>query len=333
MKKALLLILILLLSFSAIISAEKHPEGEEISFEVNEKFIDLSGMKIHPVKLVANYQSDYRDLIRQIKEQDNEYKQMTKKLNAESTPNEEIVELQNLLSRFEADFHNTATELLATRYTNDKKQIRPEIIKGYKRAQKSQEINDSNSSSSFFSTQSVYDRTWTTGNYGDTSKSGSFTNAWYRHNIKANWGHVYVDTSYWAASAATLNGVEFIASVDGNTDIKFRGVLESARLICGDENSYAAYEVKSILYDATANQYREFRSLRSVCDKEQAYTEVDEGPSIITMSNYAVQNGRSYRAYLRTFGESFAGRVDAGDIVGGTKWEYIDLIYTIVGIN
>jgi len=320
-KKFLMLTIIFSFIFSSSTFAATEVEDLDRNIIEREEFFDAKNSKNEKVKLVANYESDYKDLIKQLKEQNPEYQETVAELKSQKS-NISKNDLQLKLKRLEEEMISLATELLSSRYTDDKKNIKQEIIDdalGVNLEEKKK--TDS------FSIQSSNDRSWNTGTYGSATKKGSITNSWYTQSFGSNWSKLYLNASYLDVSATVHNGAYMTAYHSGTVDVKFLGVERRAILTCTLNSAHANISSTATLYNATTNSIRTFQILNTFCDRSNGFTtDVWIGPSTITMGNYAVTKGHNYRIYLNTHAWAFAGGVDAGDGYG-VKWSRLDVNY------
>ncbi|MFC3802692.1 hypothetical protein [Cohnella sp. GCM10012308] len=273
-------------------------------------------------KLNADYEADYSDLLEQLKSVDEAYHELNAELESGKLTSERSKELNFLLQAKESGFKATAEELLSSRYTSDKKHLRPEII-----------APDTKTKLSTLSTDVVIyptDDNRYEGNYG----SATGTTAGYTHGYNNNLSHsnVLETTGKTTKTATVLHGWEFVpiiaypATIIPVSEFRFRQVTADYTIGCG-WNGASVLEINAQIYDVTSNSLIGNYALTSgsSCYAGGA-TSVHLTPTVVTFYNFNFTDNHTYRAYLKSSATAYDGVVE-GTLAAkeGTKWGYMEV--------
>lgn len=326
-----------LLSISSFADSNQAIEPEKIIK------VDSITKEVREARLIADYDADYLDLLDQFKLADSDYQHLLSEAKIypeNSLKGEEIAEK---LASLERDFDGAVESMLKDRYTDDKKSIRPEIIKKVESANSYDQDFDSSLIDAGILSTSIRIGTFTqmhTGNYGYTDRNnwiGNITSANYNHAYQNNVSTLQAFGSAFVARAEVESGIN--ASIYANPgdpssrmgEMRFYNQTFNATLITtGSVNTaHANFNIRNLVYNVTTNQLLSSYTFfsQSVTTPGQ-YEVIDVGPLFIYMYNINFIAGHQYRAYVRSFAEGIAqGNATATGSGNGLVWETIDVYF------
>lgn len=327
--------LISLLSFS-VFSVSALAEEPASSSEKNIVTIDVSDVKIRPANFNADYERDLNDLIQQFKQMHKVYNQTKNELKAAQVA-EKRIELEQEAAFFEDYFESQSRNMLKLRY-DDNKNIRSSVIQNYNMSKQADTISVNYSfpwpGANYYASiggQTIFD----TGNYGETSGSGTAT---YSHSSNNNVSKVESSNPIWCplcqTTAKVQNGVVFGVKVgypggpqQGTADIRFYNQTAKAALYCPTSGS-AEIIVDNIIYNVDSNQLMSTYNFVKQSGYNQLYT-IDKGPLFVYFTNFNLGLG-TYAAFTSTYSSVMASGdayVNANGPGQGIKWENIDVYF------
>jgi hypothetical protein len=285
--------------------------------------VDLSHVKQKPVNLVANYNADYADLIEQQKNMDEDYHLLKSEYESGELTAKRKRELKFLLESKMNYFESTATQLLSSRYTEDKTKLQKKITDPY--------TDDSQNTDDFqiMADWLIYptDETRYTGNYGSVTKYKSSDTAYYGHSYGNNTAYAeVVDTG----NATIHNGWEFLAVVDYPEEsfvvdeLNIRHINAQGKAQCGS-NAYANVKVSGVLYNQSTNTLMSQVTLdNATCLTgtfgSTDYLNVDN--MRVNFTNWTLTYNNYYIVYVNTFADSGSAYAEVS-----SSYEYIEAIF------
>lgn len=300
-----------LILFAPTIDAKGNVEEKNI-------VIDASHIKSKPAKLIADYDSDFNELVAQLIELDPD-SQLLKSQFESGKSSSEIKRIELLAKKF-----------LESRYENNNTNLRPEILAAAE--SNKMQLDTLVQPLSYDLVQYEFgDKTRTTGNYGSTSGDASYSEAAYNNVSKA---YAY---SVFTAESQALSGWQFMAGIGYpnetfDADLKFRYVTMKGSASCGGpvNPSTATITAGTWIYDSSANNIVGSRgSVGSAsCSSPDVLDVADYGPISLTYTGVHFRNSHVYNAYIETTATSTYGGVANAktDSDYGAKWEYIEVL-------
>lgn len=279
--------------------------------------IDVSHIKSKPAKLVADYDSDFNELVAQLIELDPD-SQLLKSQFESGKSSPEIKRIELLAKNF-----------LESRYENNKTNLRPEILAAAE--SNKMQLDTLVQPLSYDLVQYEFgDKTRTTGNYGSTSGDGSYSAAAYNNFSKA-----YAYSLLAFAQSSAQSGWQFMAGIGYpnetfDADLKFRYVTFKDPLPVADLELKQPQQLK--LGHGSMTLLRIILLVRegvgaTYCTAPDYIQIADFGPMSMTYTGVHFRNSHVYNAYIETTALSTIGGVasaKANDY--GAKWEYIEVL-------
>jgi hypothetical protein len=278
--------------------------------------IDVSHIESKPANLIADYNSDFKELVTQLIEQYPETQLLKSQFESGKSSSE--------LKTIELD----AKQLLESRYEDNNKNLRPEILA----AAESNKMQLDTLAQLFSYDVVQYEfgnKTRTTGNYGSTSGDASYT-----HAANNNVSKVYAQAITLGTRSEAKSGWQFMAGIGYpnetfDVDLKFRYITFKGIAGCsGTALSSAVVEAATFIYDASANSLvGTAGNLGAAACTGNTFDNIDAGPTAITYTGFQIRNSHIYNAYIKSDATSFAGGIaNVKNGVNGVKWEFIEVI-------
>jgi hypothetical protein len=301
-----------MLLFSVTVSAKGVDEKTVLNNE-NVISVNLDGVILRDAKIVADYESDFADLLQQLIDYDSQYSNLVDKYNNEIDPEKREV-LSKIIDIIKQRLEEETATLLQERYPKSKFELSSTLLKEHQQ-QKSN-----------ITPLASIDSTWNKGDYGTSSTTGIGSTASYSHAINFNRAYVYVSPSFFTGSATAISGIQVAPTENQTATVKINSVTAKATVSCATDNSYANYTLDAIIYNPLFNQVVRSQQVASEgCTLEYNLKYLDLNSTTVNFYNVPLVAFNGARVYLRAYADVYYGFVYSGVDQGGAKWGTIQV--------